>query len=55
MSYNGRIDFGLLADYDALPDLDDLAAGLDASIAELADVAGAEPSAPRPTRAAQRA
>jgi WS/DGAT/MGAT family acyltransferase len=55
MSYNGRIDFGLLADYDALPDLDELAAGLEASIAELADVAGAEPSAPRRTRATQRA
>jgi hypothetical protein len=25
MSYNGRIDFGLLADYDAVPDLDELA------------------------------
>jgi hypothetical protein len=55
MSYNGRIDFGLLADYDALPDLDDLAAGVEASIAELADVAGVEPSAPRRTRATQRA
>ena len=41
MSYDGRIDFGLLADYDALPDLDDVAAALDASIAELAAVAGA--------------
>ena len=37
MSYNGRIDFGLVADYDALPDLDDVAAGLEAAIAELAD------------------
>jgi diacylglycerol O-acyltransferase len=25
MSFNGRLDFGLLADYDALPDLDELA------------------------------
>jgi diacylglycerol O-acyltransferase / wax synthase len=25
MSYNGRLDFGLLADYDAMPDLDELA------------------------------
>jgi diacylglycerol O-acyltransferase / wax synthase len=25
MSYNGRIDFGLLGDYDALPDLDEIA------------------------------
>jgi diacylglycerol O-acyltransferase / wax synthase len=41
MSYDGRIDFGLLADYDALPDLDDLATALDGAIAELATVAGA--------------
>ncbi|MGI8780857.1 MAG: WS/DGAT/MGAT family O-acyltransferase [Solirubrobacteraceae bacterium] len=40
LSYDGRIDFGLVADYDALPDLDDVAAGLDAAIAELAAVAG---------------
>jgi WS/DGAT/MGAT family acyltransferase len=57
MSYDGRIDFGLLADYDALPDLDDIAAGLDASIAELAEIAGAEPStrSRRRAGAAQRA
>jgi hypothetical protein len=53
MSYDGRIDFGLLADYDALPDVDALAAGLDAEIAELAGIVGAG-SAPRP-RATQRA
>ena len=41
MSYNARIDFGLVSDYDALPDLDDLAAALDAAIAELAGAAGA--------------
>ncbi len=40
LSYNGRIDFGLVADYDALPDLDDLAAALEGAIAELAAVAG---------------
>ena len=27
MSYNGRMDFGLLGDYDALPDLDELGDG----------------------------
>jgi diacylglycerol O-acyltransferase / wax synthase len=43
MSYNGHIDFGLLADYDAVPDLEEVAAGLEASIAELAGVAGIEP------------
>ena len=41
MSYDGRIDFGLVSDYDALPDLDDIAAAVEAAIAELAAVAGA--------------
>jgi WS/DGAT/MGAT family acyltransferase len=40
MSYDGQIDFGLTADYDALSDLDALAAALDAAIEELAAVAG---------------
>jgi diacylglycerol O-acyltransferase / wax synthase len=40
MSYDGTINFGLLADFDALPDLDDLAAALREAIAELAAVAG---------------
>jgi diacylglycerol O-acyltransferase len=40
MSYNGTLDFGLLGDYDALPDLDDLAAALHEAIAELAAAAG---------------
>jgi hypothetical protein len=34
------VDFGLLGDYDALPDLDDLAAALHDAIAELAAAAG---------------
>ena len=36
MSYDGHLFFGLLGDYDAMPDLDDLAADLSAAIAELA-------------------
>jgi diacylglycerol O-acyltransferase len=52
MSYNGRIDFGLVADYDALPDLDDVAAALDGAIAELAAVAGVSS---RPRRRRSRA
>ena len=39
MSYNGGIDFGLLGDYDALPDIDVVAEGIAASLAELLDVA----------------
>jgi diacylglycerol O-acyltransferase / wax synthase len=35
MSYNGKVDFGLLADYDALPDLDSFADHLEESLAEL--------------------
>ncbi|HSD75835.1 MAG TPA: wax ester/triacylglycerol synthase family O-acyltransferase [Solirubrobacteraceae bacterium] len=35
MSYNGRINFGLLADYDAVPDLATLADGISESLGEL--------------------
>ncbi len=35
MSYNGKLGFGLLADYDSMEDIEVLAAGLDASLAEL--------------------
>ena len=35
MSYNGRLDFGLLADYDAMPDIDDLALFLEDSLVSL--------------------
>jgi diacylglycerol O-acyltransferase len=40
MSYDGTLNFGLLGDYDALPDLDDLAAALRDAIAALAAAAG---------------
>jgi hypothetical protein len=35
MSYNGAIDYGLLGDYDALPDIDVIAHGIDEALAEL--------------------
>lgn len=35
MSYNGRVEYGLLADFDALPDIDVIAAGVEESLAEL--------------------
>jgi diacylglycerol O-acyltransferase / wax synthase len=35
MSYNGKVDFGLLADYDAMPDIDAFASHLEESLAEL--------------------
>jgi diacylglycerol O-acyltransferase len=39
MSYNGKIHFGLIGDYDALGDLDSLALDLEAAITELASAA----------------
>ena len=35
MSYNGKVNFGLLADYDALPDVEDIAQGIRESLDEL--------------------
>ncbi|MGC9220072.1 MAG: WS/DGAT/MGAT family O-acyltransferase [Solirubrobacteraceae bacterium] len=35
MSYNGRVEYGLLADYDALPDLETVADGIDGALREL--------------------
>ena len=35
MSYNGKVDFGLLADYDAMPDLEDFGRMLEDAQAEL--------------------
>jgi hypothetical protein len=40
MSYNGKLSFGLLGDYDALPDIDVIAEGIEASLAELVQAAG---------------
>ncbi len=35
MSYDGQVNFGLIGDFDAIPDLDAMASDLEASIAEL--------------------
>ncbi len=40
MSYDGRLGFGLLGDFDALEDLDDLAADLETALGLLARAAG---------------
>ena len=56
ISYNGYLNFGLLADYDAVPDIDDLGAHVSAAIDELVELAKAErkrrggpkPAAPQP-------
>jgi WS/DGAT/MGAT family acyltransferase len=42
MSYDGRMNFGLVGDYEVLDDIEDLARDLYDSIAELADAAGVE-------------
>src|SRR2546430_1697711 len=40
MSYNGRLNFGLLGDFDAIPDLEQVGRDLEAAIDELALAAG---------------
>jgi hypothetical protein len=40
MSYNGAINFGLIGDYDTMPDLEDFARHLAESLEELAEAAG---------------
>jgi WS/DGAT/MGAT family acyltransferase len=53
LSYHGRLGFGLLADYDAVPDLDDLAEDVSAAIDQLARAAGVSPNG-RPRGGARR-
>jgi hypothetical protein len=43
MSYDGTVNFGLTADYDAMPDLEALAGDLEAALEELSEVGPAEP------------
>jgi WS/DGAT/MGAT family acyltransferase len=54
MSYNGQINFGLIGDYDAMPDLDRLAGDLESTLAELAAITnGSDP--PRRARSSGEA
>jgi WS/DGAT/MGAT family acyltransferase len=55
MSYDGQLNFGLAADYDALPDLSRLASELEASIAELVSAAASGPRRPGGRRTRSRA
>jgi diacylglycerol O-acyltransferase len=50
MSYDGRVFFGLLGDYDAMDDLDELARDVERALDELFTAAGA----PAPARRARR-
>jgi hypothetical protein len=48
MSYNGKVDFGLLADWDAVPDIDFVTSAIKESLDELLEAAGAaKPSGSR--------
>ena len=51
MSYNGGINFGLLADYDSMDDVDVIADGLERALAELAEAAAAERAREEPAPA----
>jgi diacylglycerol O-acyltransferase len=50
MSYDGHLGFGLLGDYDALPDIEDIALDLKWAIAALCRAAGLRVRRPRATR-----
>ena len=39
MSYDGELNFGLLADYDALPDVEEIATGISEALTELVELA----------------
>jgi WS/DGAT/MGAT family acyltransferase len=54
MSYNGQLNFGLTADYDALADVETLADELHAAIDELVGAAGAQVGGPRARRTRSR-
>jgi diacylglycerol O-acyltransferase / wax synthase len=43
MSYDGQVNFGLIGDYDGMPDLDGLAEDLEASLGEMLEAAGGRP------------
>jgi WS/DGAT/MGAT family acyltransferase len=47
MSYNGRLDFGLVGDYELLWDIDELAEDIRDALGELAEAAGVQLSEPQ--------
>jgi len=53
MSYNGKVDFGLLGDYDAMPDIDSVGRLLEESLQSLLDVVRA-PAGGQQAEAASR-
>jgi diacylglycerol O-acyltransferase / wax synthase len=55
ISYNGMVDFGLLADYDAVPDVDFVTRAISESLEELVEAARERGGAPKKKRAAAKA
>ena len=53
VSYNGRVTFGLSADYDTVPDLSVLRDGIEIALAELHELATADASLRAPRAAAK--
>ena len=53
MSYNGHINFGLLADYDAVADVEDIAAGIERSLEVLGKEAKARSKPAAKSKAAR--
>ena len=49
MSYNGRLGFGLLGDYDAMDDIEVVATGIEQALASLTDAADQIAAADQPT------
>jgi hypothetical protein len=54
MSYNGRLELGLLGDYDALPDIGVIAEGIEISLQELQQAARAKNERPPGRRTAAK-
>src|SRR5260370_23224741 len=55
MSYNGSVNFGLIADHDALPDVGVIASGIERSLVDLVSLARKPPGAtPRSRPASPR-
>jgi WS/DGAT/MGAT family acyltransferase len=50
VSYNGGMNFGLMADFDAVPELDEIARDFESALAELMQAAGRSGTAARPSR-----
>ena len=55
MSYNGRLDFGLIGDYDAMPDIDLVGGFLSDALGELGAAAGGKPKRAKAGAGAKKA